>query len=131
MGEEQRASDSEDENEHGDGAGDVNTLASPKKLRPSQSMDSNPKGKGKGSMFARPSMLLKKKMSMNDINNRRKSSRYLLSQDRVKSVDSFEMVRKQRSHTPAIIQPSNYSAAGKRDSHLVHTVPLAKKAKEK
>merc|ERR1712013_266841 len=124
-------------------AGDVNALARPENLRPAQSMDSATSKSGKGSVFARPntSMLLKKKMSMPALTEskkkklaaRRKSSRYLLSQDRATVAEhESASVRKQRSNAPAIIQPSNYQQrkSGKRASALVQPTTERKKEKE-
>lgn len=130
--------DDEDEDESdGDGDGDgndamqsgLNTLSRPKRIRPAQSVDTGTVKKQQ-SVFARPSsLLLKKKMSMPalDVNGRKKtlekrSSRYLLTQDKHR-VMAPQKIKKQRSNTPAIIQPSNYQKgkAAKRSSKSART----------
>merc|ERR1711971_959004 len=122
-----------DDSDGDDGvAGDVKSLT-PDKLKPSQSVDTANLRGGKGSVFARPN--LKKKQSAAVLTEkqrlaaRRKSSRFLMSQEQRSAVE----VRKQRSNTPAIIQPSNYQQrkSGKRASHLVQPTTERKKEKEK
>ena len=133
-----------DSEEADDAGGGMSTLARPEKIRPAQSMDAakRPSKTGK-SVFARPSsMLLKKKMSMPVLpdgsakkklavrrlsgGTEKRASRYLMSQDKMRLAGP-QKVRKQKSNTPAIIQPSYYQQrkSGKRSSRLAQPAGMA------